>query len=67
MAYALRALGKDVTIVNKDAAPGPIMQFPGVDAIVIASEVVGELRSSDHHGMQRPGAHRASAVWIVRS
>jgi bifunctional oligoribonuclease and PAP phosphatase NrnA len=42
MAYALRALGKDVTIVNRDAAPSPIMQFPGVDTIVIANEVVGE-------------------------
>ena len=46
MAYALRALGKDVTIVNKDAAPGPIMQFPGVDAIVIAGEVVGEYEAA---------------------
>jgi nanoRNase/pAp phosphatase (c-di-AMP/oligoRNAs hydrolase) len=36
MAYALRALGKDVTVVNKDAAPGPIMAFPGVDEIVVA-------------------------------
>jgi bifunctional oligoribonuclease and PAP phosphatase NrnA len=42
MAYALQALGKHVTIVNKDAAPGPIRQFPGVDRIVIASEVAGE-------------------------
>jgi phosphoesterase RecJ-like protein len=46
MAYALRAIGKDVTIVNKDAAPGPIMQFPGVDAIVIAGEVVGEFEAA---------------------
>jgi bifunctional oligoribonuclease and PAP phosphatase NrnA len=42
MAYALGALGKDVTIVNKDKAPTPILQFPGVDSIVIASEVAGE-------------------------
>ena len=42
MAYALRELGKDVTVVNKDAAPGPIMQFPGVDEIVIADSVEGD-------------------------
>jgi bifunctional oligoribonuclease and PAP phosphatase NrnA len=42
MAYALRALGKTVTIVNKDAAPDPIMAFPGVDAIVIADRVSGD-------------------------
>jgi phosphoesterase RecJ-like protein len=42
MAYALRALGKHVHIVNKDAAPGPIMAFPGVSDIEIADEVRGE-------------------------
>lgn len=42
MAYALRALGKEVTIVNKDAAPGPIMAFPGVDKIVVADKVSGD-------------------------
>jgi phosphoesterase RecJ-like protein len=42
MAYALRALGKDVTIVNQDAAPGPIQQFPGVDRIVLANDVGGD-------------------------
>jgi bifunctional oligoribonuclease and PAP phosphatase NrnA len=42
MAYALRAMGKDVTIVNKDPAPGPMLMFPGVDAIVIANDVAGE-------------------------
>src|SRR5262249_18726966 len=42
MAYALRALGKDVSIVNKDKAPGPMLTFPGVDGILIADEVAGE-------------------------
>jgi phosphoesterase RecJ-like protein len=46
MAYALQALGKDVTIVNKDAAPGPIMQFPGVDGIRLANEVTGEFEAA---------------------
>jgi phosphoesterase RecJ-like protein len=42
MAYALRALGKDVTVVNSDAAPGPLMTFPGVPEIQIADRVAGE-------------------------
>jgi phosphoesterase RecJ-like protein len=39
MAYALRELGKTVVVVNKDLAPGPILQFPGVADIVIADNV----------------------------
>jgi phosphoesterase RecJ-like protein len=41
MAYALKALGKDVTIVNKDPAPGPLQTFPGVRDIRIAPSVEG--------------------------
>ena len=41
MAFALRALGKDVRIVNNDAAPPPLMTFPGVDQIEIADRVTG--------------------------
>src|SRR5438874_182342 len=42
MAYALRTLGKDVVVVNADAAPPPLMQFPGVPDIRIAPEVEGD-------------------------
>jgi phosphoesterase RecJ-like protein len=42
MAYALKALGKDVTIVNKDAAPPPLMAFPGVPTILVAERAEGE-------------------------
>ena len=42
MAYALRALGKDVTIVNADAAAAPLMGFPGVPDIRIAPAVAGD-------------------------
>jgi phosphoesterase RecJ-like protein len=38
-AYALRALGKQVTVVNADPAPPPLMQFPGVPDILIAARV----------------------------
>jgi len=41
MAYALRTLGKDVTVVNADPAPPPLMQFPGVPEITIAPAVEG--------------------------
>jgi phosphoesterase RecJ-like protein len=42
MAFALRALGKDVHVVNKDRAAGPLLQFPGVTAIQIADRVAEE-------------------------
>ncbi len=41
MAYALRALGKDVRIVNQDAAPDALMAFPGVRDIEIARDAGG--------------------------
>ena len=42
MAYALRALGKDATVVNADPAPPPLMAFPGVADIRIAPRVDGD-------------------------
>jgi phosphoesterase RecJ-like protein len=39
IAYALRALGKDVRVVNKDRAPDPLQVFPGVAAIEVVSRV----------------------------
>jgi len=41
MTYALRALGKEVAVVNADAAPPPLMQFPGVPEITVAPAVDG--------------------------
>src|SRR5437762_4127366 len=41
MAYALRALGKEVVAVNADPAPPPLMAFPAVPGIRIAKEAVG--------------------------
>ena len=37
MAYALEALGKEVRLVNADAAPEHYFEFPGVDRIEIAA------------------------------
>ena len=42
MAYALRALGKTVRVVNSDPAPAPIQGFPGVPDIEIADRIDGE-------------------------
>jgi phosphoesterase RecJ-like protein len=42
MAFALQALGKDVTVVNVDAAAPPFMAFPGVPGIVITPSVEGD-------------------------
>ncbi len=42
MAFALRALGKEATVVNADAAAAPLMAFPGVPDIRIAPKVEGE-------------------------
>ena len=42
MAYALRALGKEVRVVNKDAAAPPILEFPGVAGIDVSPAVTGD-------------------------
>jgi phosphoesterase RecJ-like protein len=42
MAYALREMGKSFDVINADPAPGPLMQFPGVPEIRIASSVEGD-------------------------
>jgi phosphoesterase RecJ-like protein len=42
MAAALRALGKEVRVVNADPAPAPLMAFPGVPEIEIGDRVDGE-------------------------
>src|SRR5215813_57769 len=41
MAYALKAMGKDVVAINADLAPPPLLAFPGVADIRIAPEASG--------------------------
>ena len=41
MAYALKALGKEAVAINADAAPPPLLAFPGVPDIRIAAEADG--------------------------
>jgi bifunctional oligoribonuclease and PAP phosphatase NrnA len=47
MAYALRDLGKEVVIINRDEPPAHYLDFPGVDEIVIASAVDPALGAFD--------------------
>ena len=46
MAFALKALGKDVTVVNSDAASATLSAFPGVSDIVIAPQVNGAFEAA---------------------
>ena len=39
LAYALRAIGKDVRVVSRDAPPEPLLVFPGVRDIEVVSHV----------------------------
>jgi bifunctional oligoribonuclease and PAP phosphatase NrnA len=39
LAFALKGLGKQVTVVNRDPAPAPLQSLPGVADIVIAERV----------------------------
>jgi phosphoesterase RecJ-like protein len=45
-AYALRALGKDVRVINFDTAMPALQQFPGVPDIEIGDRVVGDFEAS---------------------
>lgn len=70
MAYALRLLGKDVRVVNRDPAPPHYLMFPGVSQIEIADSVSGEfdalfvMECSDLKRTQVAGLERYFAVNI---
>ena len=64
MAYALRYLGKDVRVVNRDAASPPFLAFPGVSEIEVADRVddigdavivmeAGNLKRTGIEGLER--------------
>lgn len=68
MAFALDALGKRVRLVNKDAAPAPYRDFPGIDRIIAADRAepiagldeativmeCGDLSRPEVAGLERP-------------
>jgi phosphoesterase RecJ-like protein len=68
MALALRALGKDVQVVNMDRAPGPILQFPGVAEIEIADVVTGDYDAAiimECGDLQRTGVADLDRFFVI--
>lgn len=67
-AYAARALGKDVTIVNRDAAPPPLMAFPGVGSIRIADRIDGDFDAAvimECGDLGRPGVAGLDQFFVI--
>ncbi len=67
-AYALRALGKDVTLINRDAAPPPLMAFPGVPTIQIADAVSGDFDAAvimECGDIGRPGVAGLERYFLI--
>ena len=67
-AYALRALGKDVILVNRDAAPPPLMAFPGVPTIQIADAVSGDFDAAvimECGDIARPGVSGLERYFLI--
>jgi len=67
-AYAARALGKEVTVVNRDAAPPPLMAFPGVQSIQIADQVSGDFDAAvimECGDLARPGVSGLDRYFLI--
>jgi phosphoesterase RecJ-like protein len=68
LALALRALGKTVRLVNRDAVPGPYRDFPGVGDIELAAVATGPadavvtLECSD---ITRPGVAGLDRYFVI--
>jgi phosphoesterase RecJ-like protein len=68
MAYALREMGHETTIVNADPAPPPLMAFPGVPDIRIAPGVEGEFDAAiimECGDLQRTGVRGLERFFVV--
>jgi bifunctional oligoribonuclease and PAP phosphatase NrnA len=68
MAYALRALGKHVEIVNRDPAPSPLMAFPGVPSIRVAPRAEGEFDAAlimECSELQRTGVEGLDRYFLI--
>jgi len=68
LAFALRSLGKQVRLINRDPVPAPYRDFPGVDGITLASRVEGPadavvtLECSD---LTRPGLEGLEPYFVI--
>lgn len=68
LALALRALGKDVRIVNRDPVPEPYRPFPGAGDIEIAESVEGPFDAAfvlECGDLTRPGVAGLDKYWTV--
>lgn len=68
MAYALRALGKHVAIVNKDPAPASLAPFPGVEDIRIADTVDDDFDAAiimECGDLARPGVAGLDRFFLI--
>ena len=64
MALALRALGKDVRLVDADPPPPPMRELPGVELIEVTTAHRRPGRRRDHDGVRR---HRAAGRGRARA
>jgi bifunctional oligoribonuclease and PAP phosphatase NrnA len=67
-AYAVRALGKEVTVVNRDAAPAPLLAFPGVSSIQIADSISGDYDAAvimECGDLARPGVAGLDRYFVI--
>ena len=70
MAYALKALGKEAVLVNRDVPPAHYFDFPGVADIVIADAVdpgARRVRRAHRDGVRRLSREPASPGWNASS
>ena len=68
MASALRAMGKEATVVNADPAPPPLMAFPGVADIRIAPSADGEFDAAiimECGDLARTGVSGLERVFVI--
>ena len=68
MAFALRALGKHVDVVNQDAAPPALMAFPGVPSIRVAERVEGEFDAAiimECSDLKRTGVEGLDRYFVI--
>jgi phosphoesterase RecJ-like protein len=67
-AYAARALGKEVTVVNRDSAPPPLLAFPGVPEIRIADSIEGDYDAAvimECGDLARPGVDGLGNYFLI--
>ena len=68
LAFALRALGKTVRVVDRDPVPGPYRDFPGVDTMELAGRVTGAadaVITLECSELSRPGLEGLEPYFII--